>query len=197
MKRLIAFVILLFWPLNLFLNGSKQDFSWQALTKTVFAQDYQAEQRILDKINLYPTVFLARVFQNKARIYLDKISDNFFALTDPSNYFFGFHPRQIVGKSNLKKFPFMSIVFFLAGVFFFNKLKQKKLILVWIVLALLYLSLLQNFDRVDFLLWLPLSLIILPGLEIVSRQVKYWRYIVVVFWVFTLPQIIRIFLGYQ
>ncbi|TSC88967.1 MAG: Uncharacterized protein G01um10145_676 [Microgenomates group bacterium Gr01-1014_5] len=196
MKKLIAFVILAFWPLNLFLNSGKQSFPLENFTKTIFQQDYQAEQRILEKINLYPTVFLARVYQNKARIYLDKASYNLLALTDLNNYFFGFHPRQIIGNQNLKKFPFVSIIFFLAGLYFFNRLKHKKLILQIAIPSLVYLTLLENFDRIDILLWLPMSLIILGGLDIVSRS-KYWKYTASAFWIFTVPQLLRIFLGYQ
>ena len=175
MKKLIAFTILIFWPLNLFFNGGKQSFPLENFTKTIFQQDYQAEQRILEKINLYPTVFLARVYQNKARIYLDKASSNLLALTDLNNYFFGFHPRQIIGNQNLKKFPFVSIIFFLTGLYFFNRLKHKKLILQIAIPSLVYLSLLENFDRIDILLWLPISLVILGGLDIVSLG-KYWKY---------------------
>lgn len=196
MKKFIALVILIFWPLNLLLNGKLQEFPLGNLTKTVFQQDYQAEQRILEKINLYPTVFFARVYQNKARIYLDKASNNFLALTDLNNYFFGFHPRQIIGNQNLKKFPFVSIIFFLAGLYFFNRLKYKKLILQITIPSLIYLMLLDNFDRIDVLLWLPISLVILGGLDIVSLS-KYWKYTASAFWIFTVPQLLRIFLGYQ
>lgn len=196
MRKLITIVILLFWPLNLFLNGKVQDFELESLTHTIFRQDYQAEQRILEKINLYPTVFFARLYQNKARIYLDKASNNLLALTDLNNYFFGFHPRQIVGNQNLKKFPFVSIIFFLTGLYFFNRLKHKRLILYLVLPSLAYLVLLENFDRIDVILWLPLSLIILGGLEIVSGN-KYWKYTKIIFWVFTVPQLVRIFIGYQ
>lgn len=196
MKRLIAFVILIFWPLNLVLNGNLKNFLLENFTKTIFHQDYQAEQRILEKINLYPTVFFARVYQNKARIYLDKASDNLLALTDLNNYFFGFHPRQIAGNLNLKKFPFVSIIFFLTGLYFFNRLKQKKLIPYLALSPLVYLVLLEKFDRIDILLWPSLSLVILGGLEIVSKS-KYWKYVTIVFWVFTLPQLVRILIGYQ
>lgn len=196
MKRLIACVILLFWPLNLLLNGQLNKFHGENFTNTVFRQDYQAEQRILEKINLYPTVFFARVFQNKAKIYLDKAGNNLLALTDLNNYFFGFHPRQIVGNQNIKKFPFVSIIFFLVGLFYFSNLKHKRFIMLLLIPSLIYLSFLESFDRIDFLLWLPLTLIILGGLEIVQNS-KYWKYTVVIFWVFTIPQIIRIFMGYQ
>lgn len=196
MKKLIAFVILIFWPLNLVLNGNIKDFQFENLTSTIFHQDYQAEQRILEKINLYPTVFFARVFQNKARIYLDKASNNILALTDLNNYFFGFHPSQIVGNQNLKKFPFVSIIFFLTGLYSFNRLKHKKLILRLALPAFAYLIVLENFDRLDILLWLPISLVILGGLEITAGS-KYWKYIKSAFLVFTIPQVIRIFLGYQ
>lgn len=196
MKKLIAISILLFWPLNLLLSGHLKDLHGENFTNTVFRQDYQAEQRILEKINLYPSVFFARVFQNKAKIYLNKAGENLLALTDLNNYFFGFHPRQIVGNSNLKKFPFVSIIFFFVGLFYISQLKNKKYIPLLLIPSLIYLSILENFDRIDFLLWLPLSIIILGGLEIMQKS-KYWRYLVIAYWIFSVPQFLRIFLGYQ
>lgn len=197
MKKFIVATIVLFWPLNIILNNKGQEFKLNTLTKTIFVKDYQAEQRVLDKINLYPSVFYARVYQNKGRIYLEKINDNFFALTDPNNYFFGFHPREIIGNQNLKKFPFISVIFFFTGLFFFKDLRHKKNIFVLGGVSLIYLSLLENFDRVDLLLWLPISLVTIHGVEIFSKNKKYWKPGALVFWVFTIPQIIRIFLGYQ
>lgn len=196
MKKLIVFVILAFWPLNLLLTSGKQDFSFKALTETIFLKDYQAEQRILEEINLYPSVFLARVYQNKARIYQEKWSNNLFALIDLNNYFFGFHPQEIIGNQNLKKFPFVSIIFFITGLSYFNLLRHKKVILLLFLPSLIYLSLLANFDRIDFILWLPMSLLILGGIDILSKK-NYWKFIVIIFWVFTLPQITRVLSGYQ
>src|SRR6266404_5512930 len=60
--------------------------------QTILITNNDAREELIQKGNLYNSILLARIFQNKARIPLNKISDNFFALTDPNNYFFGFAP---------------------------------------------------------------------------------------------------------
>lgn len=195
MKKIIAITILLFWPINLLINNNKgQEIRLDRFTKTVFVQDYQAEQRVLDKINLYPSIIFARIYQNKARIYLDKINDNFFALIDPNNYFFGFHPREIIGNRNITKFPFISIIFFFIGLFYFKNVKYKSFVSYFFVISIFYLSLLENFDGPDLLLWLPITFVVLHGLSKISEIKRYWRFIVLIYWLLTIPEIIRIFL---
>ncbi len=165
------------------------------LGQTIFIHDYEASQQVLQKEKLYPSIFLARLFQNKARIPLEKLSSNFFALTDPNNYFFGFAPRQItVDNQNLKKFPFLSMPLLLIGLYYLTKDKNWKLILGILIAAIINLSFLTNFDRNDFILWLPISLLIIHGLNIFDKQFKYAKYFYIVFIIFSSIEILRIFL---
>jgi hypothetical protein len=161
--------------------------------QTVFTRDYQAEQLVLRNIELYPDVITARIFQNKPRIYINKLSDNFFALTDLNNYFFGLHPRPIViDNQNLFKMPFVAIVFFLYGAFYISRSKDKKFILISIASCLVSLTLLKNFDRNDFVLWLPISLIIIYGINRLSlKNQKLFNIISVIFIFFAIPEVIR------
>ena len=191
-KPFLEVFLLIMSAIILFLN-------WKAFKgQTIFNHDYEAEQIVLDKINLYPSVFYARVFQNKPRIYLNKLSDNLFALTDPNNYFFGFHPRQIViDNQNLKKFPFVSLLFFSFGVYFLKHFSRWRFIVLCLAASLISLSVLKAFDRVDIILWLSISLIIVHGINMISQKKRFRVVIYFLFLLFTIPQLIRILLGYS
>ncbi len=163
--------------------------------QTIFISDHDAKEQIIQKGNLYNSIFLARLFQNKARTPLDKFTNNFFALTDPNNYFFGFAPRQItVDNQNLKKFPFLSLPFLFIGLYYLKDNKHKKIILAILIATIMNLCLLTNFDRNDFILWIPLFLIILNGLNIFNKRFKYAKHYEFIFIIFSLVEILRIFI---
>ena len=173
--------------------------SWKSFKgQTIFVTDYQARQEVLRNISLYPSPFFARVFQNKARIYLDKFTDNLFAITDPNNYFFAFHPREItITNQNLDKYPFLSIIFFLAGLYFIKENPNKKFIISSSISAIISLSLLTNFDRQDFILWLPVSLVIIWGIEhLLKKKGKYIYLLLFAFILFSLVGYLRNYLTF-
>ncbi len=245
LKKITIFLILIVWPISLFVNNTPKDFlnyllpflnpkfaifpllfiviyfrfkkpvltlKTQALLivistiililflkpfygQTIFITNNDAKQELIQKGNLYNSIFLARLFQNKVRIPLDKATSNFFALIDPNNYFFGFAPRQIaVDNQNLKKFPFLSLPFMLIGLYYFTKNKNWKLILGILITSIINLSLLTNFDRNDFIMWIPLSLIIIHGLNTFDVKFKYAKYYYTIFIVFSLIEILRLFI---
>lgn len=172
--------------------------------QTIFVPDYERQQEVIGKTYLYPSVFMARTFQNKARIYADKFTNNFFALSDPNNYFFGFHPREIkIDNQNLRKYPFLSLVFVLFGFYYHASDKlvylrnnpHYKFILVLVASSILSLSILSIFDRNDFILWFPLSLVLIHGIRVFEE--KKWKFrsiFYAVFLIFTITELIRIFL---
>ena len=190
LKKIVITLSLILWPLNLFLNFNKLHFS----TQTVFKNDYQGEQLVLRNIHLYPTPIFARVFQNKPRIYLTKYIDNFFVLTDINYYFFASHPVPITGNVNMFKYPFLDIFFFLVGLLYISKSKYKKVILVILVPAILALSTFTIFDGPDFILWVPISLIIINGINILeANNKKLFFGISLLFILFAIPEILRSF----
>jgi hypothetical protein len=190
LKIIVVALCLVLWPLNLLLNFNRLHFSVQS----VFKNDYQGEQLVLRNTELYPDVLMARVFQNKPRIYIDKYVGNFFALTDLNNYFFALYPEPITGNINMFKYPFLGIVFFLAGIFYIKKSKHKKLIILIFVPAILILSCLTDFEGFDFILWIPVSLIIINGINILeSKNKKLFTYFSLVFILFAIPEILRSF----
>ncbi len=164
--------------------------------QTIFQPDYEAQQEVISKGYLYPTVETARFFQNKPRIFINKFNNNFFTLVDPNNYFFNFHPREIlIDNQNLNKFPFLGIIFLLFGFYYLGKHEYCKFVVILLVGSLLSLSILQIFDRNDFLLWLPLSVIIIHGINNFKfKQKKMVQISFAIFLIFTIPELIRIFL---
>ena len=160
--------------------------------QTIFIQDYEARQVVIRDTQLYPSVFLARTFHNKARIIMDKFTFNFFALTDPNNYFFGFAPRQIVNNQNLVKFPFFAIILVFYGVFFIRKAENKKFITLIFLSSIISLSILGIFDRNDFVLWVPMVLLFIHGVNLFTKKFKFSFWILVLFIIFTIPELLRI-----
>lgn len=181
-------MIFLFLSLFVFLiNWTK--FSNQ----TIFTPDYEARQSVIRNTRLYETVFMARLFHNKARIPINKFNDNFFALSDPNNYFFGFHPRQIVvDNQNLDKFPFAALPFVLFGIYHLKKSKDKRFIINIFIVCIFSLSLLKIFDRNDFILWLPISLTFIHGVKQFSKKSKASIIFFLLFILFSIPELIRI-----
>lgn len=164
--------------------------------QTIFILDYEARQEVVRKTQLYDSIFLARLFHNKARIILDKFTNNSFALIDPNNYFFGFHPRQIVGNQNLNKYPFLSIIFFAFGLYFIKDYKYKNFLFALLPSLTFSLSFLTIFDRNDFVLWAPITLLVLHGITLFSRKVKYAPLLFSLFFIFSITEFIRIFIQY-
>lgn len=187
MKRIIVFMTALLWPLNMFLNWDRIKPNFE----TVFLYDYQAQQLVLRNINLYPNIILARTFQNKPRIYLNRYINNFFMLSDPNYYFFAMHPIPAPGNINMQKFPFPAITFLILGL-----VRPKKILITILLVLFLSLSIFKNMEGLDFILWLPILLIIADGTDYLNRKNKMvFNVYSLFFLIFTLPEVIRSFLN--
>lgn len=167
--------------------------------ETIFQKDYEAQQLVIRNIHLYPKPLIARIYQNKARIIIDKFNDNFFALTDFNNYFFAFHPREITVKNqNLTKFPFLVIFLFIFGLIELIKDKSDKFLPTILISLVLSLSILTNFDRQDFILWFPVSLIIVKGIASLKNNFeKSHIYIFLALIFVSLWELIRTIISYR
>lgn len=146
------------------------------LNQSIFFYDHNAQQKIISQSYLYPSVWTARLFQNKPAIFWHRAEFNFFALVDPNNYFFAFHPREItVDNQNLAKFPFLAIIFFLLGIYHLPQTLKDKFLALTLIPSLLTLALLKNFDRFDVILYLPLLLIVFSGWGVFEKKYPRWR----------------------
>lgn len=168
-------------------------FSWQKFAgQTIFTRDYEANQKVIRDTQLYDSVIIARLFHNKARVVFDKFTFNLFALTDPNNYFFGFHPRQITTNQNLTKFPFIGIVFMLYGLYYLRESKHRLFIFTSLISSIAALSILKIFDRNDFILFVPLALIFVYGVYKFDKSFKHAKVVFVIFIVFIVMELTRI-----
>jgi len=165
--------------------------------QTIFRFDYEAKQQIIRNTYLYPNVFLARLSQNKVKIVTDKLNNNFFAITDPANYFFAFHPREgYVENQNLDKYPFLSLPFLLLSLYFLKDNAAKKFLIPVLIASIVNLSILTNFDRNDFILFVPLSLIIVEGINIFEKRYpKIKNYYWSIFVIFSIQQITKLLIS--
>jgi len=208
----LAVFPLLFALLNYFYSSNKKKsvlyilvallaliLAWNTFRgQTIFVPDYEAQQKVIRKTQLYPSVITARLFQNKARIVMDKFTDNFFALSDPNNYFFGFAPRQIVGNQNLFKYSVLSMFFFLYGLFHLKKHKEYRLIINFFIAGTLSLSFLSIYDRHDLILWLPVSMVFVHGVNMVSKKYKKRAsYVFIIFVLFSFIELVRILVHFN
>lgn len=169
-------------------------FSKEFIGQTVARITHDEQQALVQQTNLYDSIFVARVMHNKVRVVSDKVIDRFFALIDPNNYFFGFHPRQIqINNQNLQKYPFVAIIFFVAGFLGFSTLKEKKWVFICLFALLVNLSFLTVFDRNDAILMLPITLITLHGIDIV-KEYKHAGVLFAIAALFSCVDLIRQFL---
>jgi len=188
-KKHFAFLVCIWTVIAIF---KFSDFYGQ----TIFKSDYEAQQQVVRNTQLYNNIFMARLMHNKARIRLDAFNQHLFELIDPGNYFFEFHPR-LPDSSNqqLSKFPFIAIVPMLTGFLNIRKIKNYKTILGLIAASLLSLSVLKIYDRHDFILYIPLALIIINGLNIIFKsQNIYTKMFKYIFAAVSLIELVRLIL---
>lgn len=208
----LALIPLLFFLINLVVTKNKEHLIcliisvvilgifWKPFYgQTILRPDYEGGQLVIQKSNLYNSIPLARIFQNKPRIILDKFSSNFFSLVDPNNYFFGFMPRQIlIDNQNLNKFPFVALIFAIYGLINIESLKRKGVIISLLIAGILNLSLLGVFDRQDFILFIPLCLIIIHGIDSMEKKHKNLLKISLLLTIFfAIPETIRTFIQFK
>lgn len=162
--------------------------------QTIVNKDYEAEQLVIREQQLYGTVFMARVFHNKARIISDKAIVNSFILIDPNNYFFGNAPRQVpADNQNLQKYPFLALPFLIFSLINIRNLKYKSFLVITSASIFLSLLILKIFDGHDFLLYIPISMLLIYGLNILDEKFKRPEPYYVIYLVITVWEFVRLF----
>lgn len=162
-------LIFSFWPISFFLTNQPTRFEIFKNSQkqgTVFRVSPLDYDTLVKKIGLFPNRNLARLEQNKLTPIVSRYSLNFFSLIDPNNYFFGFHPREnVIPNQNLLKFPPLSVIFLLIGLYNWQTLKNNRQIFIQLLIFSLLLSFLKTFDGFDLILYLPLAIISIHGLQ--------------------------------
>lgn len=137
---------------------------------SIFTPDPFRQDTLIKKISLIPSRTLARVFENKATVPLDKYTSNFFTSMDLNNYFFALHPRENADNQILDKAPLLALIPFLIGFFYLSRNKHRKWLGVVFLSAVLSFAFINNQDRYDFLVFFPFILLIYFGL----LEIKKW-----------------------
>ncbi len=162
-------------------------------SSSIFIKDPLALDSLSKKITLIPSRNLARIFENKTTPYQEKYMANIFISLDLNNYFFALHPQEVGGNQNLNKYPFLAIIFFLVGLFSIPDEKSKTWLYSIFLSSVLSLAFLSNQDKLDLIMYLPISLLIYNGLNKIKKN-SYSQYLLflLVYIPFTLFDFIRL-----
>lgn len=161
---------------------------------SIFTPDPLARDTLIKKISLIPSRNLARIFENKTTVSQEKFKDNIFLSSDLNNYFFSLHPREVGGNQNLNKYPYLAIVPFLLGLFFILENIHRKWITTTYIAAVISIGLINNQDKFDVLIYLPISLLCFYGLKkLANTSTKYFWIFSLVFIPVTIIELIRMF----
>lgn len=152
---------------------------------SIFTPDPLASDTLIKKISLIPNRNLARVFENKTTIFQDKFKDNIFVSLDPNSYFFAYHPRELGNGQNLFKFPFLSLIFFTIGLYSLSKFQYQKWLISIIISCVFSIALINNQDRFDIFLCVPVSIICLIGINKLFERPSKLSLLIALFFVST------------
>jgi len=160
---LVVTLVLAMWPLSLWLNPPK--ISWE----TIFYKDKTEELKFLEKLSL-DTSFIKKFYYNKTTLIQDRYFKNVMVLTDLNNYFFQMHPREDVPNVDYRiKYFYLSIILLIFGIIDSIKNKQNKKVWLLLVAEILVVSFFRKIDGIDFIIYFPLSAIMIDGLKSINK----------------------------
>lgn len=146
---------------------------------SIFTPDPLAKDTLIKKISLIPNRDLARIYENKTTVSQEKYKANIFLSLDLNNYFFSLHPREEGNSQNLSKYPYLTVIPFLLGLFSLLENVHKKWLITIFIAAILSLGFINNQDRYDLLIFLPVSLLCFYGLKRLASSSNLF------FWIFS------------
>ena len=163
---------------------------------SIFTPDPLAIDTISKKNSLIPNPLLGKLFENKTTVFQVKFKSNFFVSMDINNYFFSLHPQEMGNNQNLNKYPYLAIIPFLIGLFYIMDNRQKKWIISSFLTAAFSLAFINNQDKFDIILYLPITLICIFGLIKLSKISNkfYWLFTLVFISISTI-EFVRIILS--
>ncbi|EKD53322.1 MAG: hypothetical protein ACD_61C00071G0010 [uncultured bacterium] len=169
-------------------------FSWKTFyAYSIFTPDPLAKDTLIKKISLIPNRNLARIFENKTTVFQNKYKANLFVSLDPNNYFFALHPRESGDNQNLIKYSYLAIIPFLLGLFYLKDSRDKAWLVSVFLAMVLSISFINNQDRFDILLCVPVSIMSIFGLKkLKTLSAKYFLIFSVVFVLISFIELARI-----
>lgn len=189
-KKNIAYhhLVLILIPLAIFFTAPNAFYNY-----SIFTPDPLRFDTLIKKISIIPSRNLSRIFENKLTIPSEKFVSNSFVFFDLNNYFFALHPRELVRENqNLQKYSFLTIGFFLYGLFYLPKNKDKWWVTTVMLASVFSLGLINNPDKYDFILYIPISLICLSGLNQIIDNFSKLKFFLLLIYIFvSLVEFIR------
>jgi hypothetical protein len=160
---------------------------------SIFTPDPLAKDTLIKKISLISARNLARVYENRFTIPLEKFKSNIFESLDINNYFFAYHPQELGSSQNLIKFSYLTIMLFIFGIYYLNENIHKKWLLSTIFSSIVSLALINNQDRYESLLYVPVSLVCFYGLKKIVTSNNYLsKFFMVIYILISLTELIRV-----
>jgi len=164
---IIFAVILISWPISLIKKPAPIEF------ETIFYPVTESEKIDFEKKLALDTSGLKRFYYNKTTIYKERYLKNFLVLMDLNNYFFGMHPREdVAGVDYRLKYPFWTVIFLISAIGV--TVRNKKYFKIWLIILfeILILSFFKKIDGLDFILFIPISWLLILG---AINLFKWWK----------------------
>lgn len=164
---IIFAAILISWPISLIKKPAQIKF------ETIFYPATESEKIDFENKLALDTSGLKRFYYNKTTIYKERYLKNFLVLMDLNNYFFEMHPREDVsGVDYRTKYPFWTIIFLISAIG--ATVRNKKYSKVWLIILfeILVLSFFKKVDGLDFILFIPISWLLILG---TINLFKWWK----------------------
>lgn len=170
------------------------------INHSIFITDPLKNDYLIKKISIVPNRYFSRIYENKTTIPTQKYISNLFLTIDLNNYFFAFHPREIVRENqNLHKYPYAAIIPFLIGLYTLFDVKNykiKKITLTLFFLSAFSIGFINNIDKYDFIFYTPITIIILLGIEKVFSDKNYLVFLsIFVLFIFSTVDLIKLFIS--
>jgi len=164
---IIFAAILISWPKSLIEKPAQIEFG------TIFYPATESEKIDFEKKLALDTSGLKRFYYNKTTIYKERYLKNCLVLMDLNNYFFGMHPREdVTGVDYRFKYPFWTIIFLISAIGV--TVRNKKYFKIWLIILfeILFLSFFKKIDGLDFILFIPISWLLILG---AINLFKWWK----------------------
>ncbi len=155
---IILVVILTSWPISLIKKPTQIKF------ETIFYPITETEKIDFEKKLSLDTSRLKRFYYNKTTVLKERYFKNFLVLIDLNNYFFAMHPREdVAGVDYRFKYPFWTIIFLITAIGV--TVRNKKYFKIWLIILfeILVLSFFKKVDGLDFILFIPISWLLILG----------------------------------
>ena len=127
-------------------------FFLQTSPKLIFDLSDLEIYTINERRSYYSRRFIGQFLENKPLYIFSKWQKNVFESLDINNYFFASHPRERLGISEYKKFPFIYLPVFLFGLFQIIK-KKHAFLFLYPVGSILFIPIFKEIGESLFILF--------------------------------------------